>query len=72
MHALHDARDTTRAAREAFLDRFEREVDPDGRLPDVERRRRAEAARKAYFSNLALKSARARAQRNRARRNGDG
>jgi hypothetical protein len=63
MHALHDARDTTRAARAAFLARFEHEVDPDGRLPEAERRRRAEAAKKAYFNRLALKSARVRRER---------
>jgi hypothetical protein len=50
----------TAPARTAFLDRFEREVDPDGELPPAERARRAEHARKAYFQRLALKSARAR------------
>ena len=38
----------TAAARAAFLDRFERQVDPDGTLPPAERARRAEHARKAY------------------------
>ncbi len=60
LHATHDPRDTTKAARKSFLARFELEVDPDGVLPEAERRRRAEAARKAYFLLLALKSARAR------------
>ena len=50
----------TAPARKAFLDRFEREVDPEGVLPAVERARRAEHARKAYFTRLALKSAQAR------------
>lgn len=50
----------TAPAREAFLERFEREVDPDGVLDPVERSRRAESKRKAYFARLALKSARAR------------
>ncbi|MDP9460708.1 MAG: hypothetical protein M3Q22_10825 [Actinomycetota bacterium] len=50
----------TAPARAAFLDRFEREVDPDGVLPPTERARRAEHARKAYFTRLALKSAKAR------------
>lgn len=54
----------TAAARQAALDRFEREVDPDGVLPPAERARRAEHARKAYFTRLALASAKAR--RNRA------
>lgn len=51
----------TAAARAAFLDRFEREVDPDGTLLPHERARRAEHARKAYFQRLALRSARSRA-----------
>ncbi len=60
MHAMHDPRDTTREARAAFLAKFEREVDPDRRLSEPERQRRAEAAKKAYFNALALKSALAR------------
>lgn len=60
LHARTDPRETTRAARGAFLARFEREVDPDGVLPQNERRRRAEAARKAYFTGLALRSSQAR------------
>jgi hypothetical protein len=52
----------TAPAREAFLKRFEREVDPDGQLDPVERRRRAEHARKAHMQRLALKSAVARAR----------
>lgn len=47
-------------ARKAFLDRFERQVDPDGLLSPADRARRAEHARKAYFLALALKSAQAR------------
>jgi hypothetical protein len=43
--------------------RFERQVDPDGTLPEAERLRRAEAARKAYFTGLAFKSAKARRER---------
>lgn len=50
----------TAPARAAFLDRFERQVDPDGTLPPEERRRRAEHARKAYFLRLAMASAKAR------------
>ena len=42
----------TRPAREAFLKRFEREVDPDGKLPPDERRRRAEHAKRAYMLRL--------------------
>lgn len=47
----------------AFMDRFERQVDPDGALSPVERAKRAESACKAYFAGLALKSSLARAKR---------
>lgn len=47
-------------ARQAFLDRFERQVDPDGILDPAERARRAESAKRAHFLRLSLKSARAR------------
>ena len=50
----------TEPARRALLDRFERDVDPDGTLSPPERARRAEHAKKAYFTGLALKSSRAR------------
>lgn len=39
MHARYDTRETTAAARAAFLDRFEHEVDPDGTLSAAERQR---------------------------------
>jgi hypothetical protein len=68
MHARHDARETTANGRAAFLARFEVQVDPDGTLAPEERRRRAEHARRAYFTRLALASAKAR----RARREGRG
>jgi hypothetical protein len=56
---------TARSApgRNAFLARFEREADPDGRLDPAERAQRAEHLRKAYFARLALKSSKARAAR---------
>jgi hypothetical protein len=50
----------TEPARRAMLDRFERQVDPDGALAPEERARRAGHARKAYFARLALRSAQAR------------
>ncbi len=53
----------TAPARAALMDRFALEVDPDGVLPPDERARRAEHKRKAYFSRLALKSAKARRAR---------
>ena len=60
LHATHSPKETTKAARTAFMARFEREVDPEGALPPEERARRAEAARKAYFAQLAHKSSKAR------------
>lgn len=50
----------TRRARTAFLARFEDEVDPDRILRVEVRRQRAEAAKRAYFQRLALKSSRRR------------
>ncbi|MGY4650503.1 hypothetical protein [Mycobacterium sp. URHB0021] len=62
------ARTEDRAARtwpgrKAALDRFEREVDPDGVLASQERVKRAEWARKAHMQRLALKSVAARQRR---------
>src|SRR5207248_9237744 len=62
----------TAAARKAALDRFDREVDPDGVLAPEERARRACNARSAHFSRLAYRSARARGARgNPSRPDGD-
>jgi hypothetical protein len=69
LHAKYDPRETTAAARRTFLSRFELEVDPDSKLPTVERLRRAESARKAYFARLAFKSVQARRA---ARKSGGG
>ena len=63
LHAQVDSVAHTAPAREAFLARFEAEVDPEGILPEAERRRRADQARSAYFARLALASSRARSQR---------
>lgn len=60
LHATHDPRETTKKARAAFASRFEREVDPEASLSPGERARRADAARRAYFTDLALRSSRAR------------
>lgn len=46
-----------------LLARFEREVDPEGSLPEAERRRRAECARQAHMARLSLASSKARAAR---------
>ncbi len=63
LHAAYDSREITAPARQAFLAKFEAQVDPERLLPEAERKRRAEAARKAYFARLALKSAQARTRR---------
>ena len=65
-HALHasvDSRNHTEPARRAFMARFEDQVDPERVLPPAERARRAEQAKKAYFTRLALKSSQARRDR---------
>jgi hypothetical protein len=48
----YDRSARTRPARQKFLQRFEREVDPNGVLPPDERRRRAEHAKRAYMLRL--------------------
>ena len=63
LHSRYDSRELLRPAREAFEAKFEREVDPEGVLPVEERLRRAEMARKAHFTRLALLSAQARRRR---------
>lgn len=60
---IEDRTAHTAAARQAFLDRFEREVDPEGTLSAQERSIRAESARRAHFQRLALASAKARRAR---------
>jgi len=50
----------TAPARAALLAKFERDVDPDGVLAPAERRRRAESARRAHYTRMALRSAQAR------------
>ena len=57
MHAKHDPVETTKKARDAFLERFLDQVDPDGelRLNDpAQARRRAASERKRYFAQLAF------------------
>jgi hypothetical protein len=66
LHSLYDSRELTANARAAFRDRFAKQVDPDGILPEAERQRRAECARKAHFAALAAKSVRARRVRKQA------
>lgn len=63
LHASVDSREHTKPARRAFMARFEDQVDPDRVLTSAERARRAEHAKKAYFTQLAFKSAKARRRR---------
>lgn len=58
----------TAPARAGLDAKFERQVDPEGVLPAPERARRATSARKAWFAELALKSARSRRKAAEARR----
>lgn len=60
----------TAAARQAFADRFEQEVDPDGKLPPDERAKRAASAKSAYYARLALRSAQVRRAKSAARKAG--
>ena len=48
-----DRTDATSKARAAFMDRFERQVDPDGTLPPEVRAKLAKSAKSAYYSRLA-------------------
>jgi hypothetical protein len=62
------ARETNRTAatapaRRGLLDKFEREVDPDGLLLPAERAKRAENLRRVHYQRMALKSAHARRRR---------
>jgi hypothetical protein len=63
LHAKTDSREHTRPAREAFLQRFQDQVDPDRQLAPDERDRRARQALKAHMTALALRSSTARARR---------
>ncbi len=67
--AMYDGREMTAKARQAARDRFLEQVDPDGelRLRDPgEAARRAEAARKLFYTRLAYKSAVTRARQQNA------
>lgn len=53
----------TQPGRDKFDQRFLDQVDPDRTLPEAERLRRVEYARRAYFTGLSLKAAKARRKR---------
>ena len=54
-------------ARAGIMAKLEREADPEGILPEAERRRRAESAYKVRMQRLALKSVEARKRKREAR-----
>jgi hypothetical protein len=63
MHAAHDSKVVSQPARDASpgADRYwEQQVDPNNALDPSERARRAGHAKKAYFTKLAMASAKAR------------
>lgn len=62
-HSRCDGFETTASARKAAEGRFDDQVDPERVLPPAERARRADLARRAYFQQLARKSAAARRKR---------
>jgi hypothetical protein len=65
LHAMHDSRDLTAAARAQVDANLERAVDPEGALPPEEVRRRVQHLRRARMLELALLSAEARSKRSR-------
>ena len=58
-----EATEKARAASPGGTAYWLNQVDPGNQLPESERHRRAEAAKRAHFSRLALKSCQARAAR---------
>lgn len=50
----------TAPARHAAMERFERQVDPDGTMDPVTRAKAAASARTAFYTRIALKSHEAR------------
>jgi hypothetical protein len=67
--AMYDGREMTAKARQAARDRFLEQVDPTGdlrRKDPAEAGRRAEAARKLFYTRLAYQSAATRARKKRS------
>jgi hypothetical protein len=55
-----DRRARTQAASDAFQKQFEDQVDPERKLPEAERKLRAESARKAHYARVAFIASKAR------------
>lgn len=66
LHAHRDSGQLIKPVRAKFNERFVNEVDPELPLPEAERLRRADHAKRAYFIGLALKSAASRSKRRRS------
>lgn len=67
--AMYDGREMTAKARQTARDRFLEQVDPTGELrceDPAEAARRAEAARKLFYTRLAYQSVATRARRKRS------
>jgi hypothetical protein len=62
-----DPTEQGRKMRAGLDQKFLNEVDPDRTLPEAERARRAENARKAFYQSLARASVKARRERSQAR-----
>jgi len=67
-----DPTEQGRIMRAGLERRFLNEVDPNRELPEAERLRRVECAKRAYYQRLALASAKARKARSVARAQGGG
>ncbi len=61
--AREDPAENAARARRGLEAKFLREVDPNNELLEVERERRAECAKKAFYQRMALASAKARRAR---------
>lgn len=60
--AQYDGLEVTAKARATFRASFEDQVDPDRKLPEAERSRRAEAARRLFYARMAFRSSQVRAR----------
>jgi len=58
-----DPTENAARARRGLEAKWLREVDPNNELPEAERKRRAECARRAHYQRMALASAKARRAR---------
>lgn len=58
-----DRKAATQPGMNGLLEKFAKQIDPDGLLPPDERQRRAETLRKAHMRRLALRSSQKRAAR---------